>query len=70
MQHLEYSLPWSGLGTQRNLSVFRPVRFGRNVTVGEMMEEDAGLPWRYGVCVLAGLAVMVWVRRKETEGGR
>ena len=54
----------------RNLSVFRPVRFGRNVTVGEMMEEDAGLPWRYGVCVLAGLAVMVWVRRKETEGGR
>ena len=45
-------------------------RFGRNVTVGEMMEEDAGLPWRYGVCVLAGLAVMVWVRRKETEGGR
>ena len=55
---------------KRNLSVFRPVRFGRNVTVGEMMEEDAGLPWRYGVCVLAGLAVMVWVRRKETEGGR
>ena len=48
---------------KRNLSVFRPVRFGRNVTVGEMMEEDAGLPWRYGVCVLAGLAVMVWVRR-------
>lgn len=45
-------------------------RFGRNVTVGEMTEEDAGLPWRYGVCVLAGLAVMVWVRRKETEGGR
>ena len=37
---------------------------------GETMEEDAGLPWRYGVCVLAGLAVMVWVRRKETEGGR
>ena len=55
---------------KRNLSVFRPARFGRNVTVGEMMEEDAGLPWRYGVCVLAGLAVMVWVRRKETEGGR
>ncbi len=55
---------------KRNLSVFRPARFGRNVTVGEMMEEDAGLPWHYGVCVLAGLAVMVWVRRKETEGGR
>ena len=55
---------------KRNLSVFRPARFGRNVTVGEMTEEDAGLPWRYGVCVFAGLAVMVWVRRKEMEGGR
>lgn len=55
---------------KRNLSVFRPARFGRNVTVGEMTEEDAGLPWRYGVCVLAGLAVMVWVRRKEMEDGR
>lgn len=55
---------------KRNLPVFRPERFGRRVTVEEMMEEDAGLPWRYGVCVLAGLAVMVWVRRKETEGGR
>ena len=55
---------------KRNLSVFRPARFGRNVTVGEMTEEDAGLPWRYGVCVLAGLAVIIWVRRKETEGGR
>lgn len=55
---------------KRNLPVFRPARFGQRVTVEEMMEEDAGLPWRYGVCVLAGLAVMVWVRRKETEGGR
>lgn len=55
---------------KRNLSVFRPARFGRNVTVGEMTEEDVGLPWRYGVCVLAGLAVMVWVRRKEMEDGR
>ena len=61
---------WGIVRAKRNLSVFRPVRFGRNVTVGEMMEEDAGLPWRYGVCVLAGLAMMVWVRRKETEGGR
>ena len=55
---------------KRNLPVCRPARFGQRVTVEEMMEEDAGLPWRYGVCVLAGLAVMVWVRRKETEGGR
>ena len=55
---------------KRNLPVFRPARFGRRVTVEEMMEEDAGLPWRYGVCLLAGLAVMVWVRHKETEGGR
>ena len=50
--------------------VFRRGRVGRIVTVVEMMEEEAGLPWRYGVCVLAGLAVMVWVRRKESEGGR
>ena len=55
---------------KRNLPVFRPERFGRRVTVEEMMEEDAGLPWRYGVCLLAGLGVMVWVRHKETEGGR
>ena len=58
---------------KRNLSVFRPARFGRSVMVGEMTEEDAGLPWRYGVCVLAGLAVMSgcaarkW--RADDEGG-
>ena len=50
---------------KRNLSAFRPERFGRPVTVPQLVEEDAGLPYRHAGCVAAGLLLIAAVRRHE-----
>ena len=39
--------------------------FGRPVSVEQLVEEDDGLPYRYGGCVAAVLFLIVIVRRRE-----
>ena len=55
---------------KRNLSAFRPERFGRPVTVPQLVEEDAGLPYRHAGCVAAGLLLIAAVRRHEKSVAR
>lgn len=50
---------------KRNLRGFRVERFGRSVTADEMMRRDGWLLWRYAAWLLAGLAVIVVVHRRE-----
>ena len=55
---------------KRNLLAFRPERFGRPVTVPQLVEEDAGLPYRHAGCVAAGLLLIAAVRRHEKSVAR
>ena len=50
---------------KRNLRGFRAEQFGRSVTADEMVRRDGWLLWRYAACLLAGLAVIVVVHRRE-----
>ena len=50
---------------KRNLRGFRAERFGRIVTLDEVVRRDGRLLWRYAACLLAGLAVIVGVHRRE-----
>lgn len=57
MQHLEYSLPWSGLGTQRNLSVFRFGSGARKAYIQAALHADE----------LPGMRVAVELKRRLQE---
>ena len=52
---------------KRNLSVYRPERFGRPVTALDLVRHDERKLWRYAVCVLTGLVIIAFscARRKN-----
>ena len=55
---------------KRNLRGFRAEQFGRSVTADEMVRRDGWLLWRYAAWLLAELAVIVVVHRREKGRSR